>query len=92
MGWKETLTNISKYVTGEAMVGAAKALEETVDHSTEKVIKAASLYVIFVIGLLFFLIGLAKFLQAYNIWVDGTGFAVVGGALILIGFIVKGLR
>lgn len=92
MGLKKTLSNLSKFLTGEAMVGAAKALEETVDHTTEKVIKAASLYVIFVIGLLFFLVGLAKFLQAYNVWVDGAGFLVVGTSLILLGFLVKGLR
>lgn len=92
MGLKGIFKTLVGYLTGEALLEAAHTIEETVDHTTQKVIKASTLYIIFVIGMLFFLIGLSRFLQAYNGWVDGVGFAVIGASLIFIGIIAKSLR
>lgn len=92
MTLKETLAGITKYITGEALIGAAEHIQDTVDQTVARVIKASALFIIFVTGLIFFVIGLATFLQAYNNWIDGTGFALVGGTLILLGFVVKALR
>ena len=92
MSIKKTLANLAKYVTGEALIGAAETLKDTVDETVARVIKASALFIIFLTGLIFFIIGVARFLQAYNGWIDGTGYAVVGAVFILLGFVVKALR
>lgn len=92
MSWKKSLADLAKYVTGEALIGAAEHVKNTVDETVARVIKASALFIIFVIGMTFLVIGAARFLQAYNGWVDGTGYVLVGGVLILLGFIVKALR
>ena len=92
MTLKETLKGFAKYLTGEALIGAAETFRDTVDQTVARVIKASALFIIFLTGVVFFIIGLARFLQEYNGWVDGTGYALVGGILILLGFVVKALR
>ena len=92
MSLKETLAGLAKYITGEALIGAAETLKDTVDETVARVIKASALFIIFLTGVVFFIIGLARFLQAYNGWIDGTGYAVVGATLVLLGFFVKALR
>ena len=92
MSWKKALGDLAKYATGEALIGAAEHVKDTVDETVQRVIKASALFIIFVIGLTFFVVGLAKFLQAYNGWVDGTGFALIGAILIALGFFAKAMR
>ena len=92
MSFAETFKQIASYLTGEALIGAVEGIQDRIDETTRKVIKASVLYVIFVIGALFMLVGLSQFVQAHWGWTQGLGFVLVGGALVLLGFFAKAVR
>ena len=92
MSWSDTIKNLMKAVTGEAIQGMVDNVKTRIEDVTRKAIKASVIYVLMFIGLVFLLVGLANWLQAYYSWLDGIGFMVVGGAILLLGVIVKALR
>ena len=92
MSWGDAFKNFTTYLTGEALVGTLEKVQDKIDETTKKVIKALTLYVMFVIGVLFLLIGLSNWLDARFLWMDGTGMLAVGAAVILLGFFAKAVR
>ncbi len=92
MSFGDTLKNIASYLTGEALIGAVEGIQDRIDETTKKVIKASVLYVIFMIGALFLLVGASQFVQAHWGWTQGLGFVLVGVVLVLLGLFAKAVR
>lgn len=91
MSFGETIKTILSYLTGEAVEAAGK-IQDRIEETTRRAIKASILYIVFLLGFLFVLIGLANYLQATNAWTEGTGLLVIGGALLFLGLLVKALK
>jgi hypothetical protein len=83
---------ISSYVTGEAIMGTLDAAQDRVEHITRRVIKTATLWVLFIIGLLFVLWGLGLFLTDFFQWHAGVGLILIGAGLVALMLLVKAFR
>ena len=67
--------------------------QERVEQVTKHVIKSLSLLLIFFIGLIFLLVGISQTLQdKISAITPGTGYLIVGSALIVMAIIVKALK
>ncbi len=92
MSWKDIFTTITKYFTGEILLEAKHMIQDTIDTTTRKVIKASILYLLFALGVLFMLIGTAQFITEYYVFIAGTGYLLVGFVLVFLGLLIKALR
>lgn len=95
MNWKKLVGEI----LGSGLSGAKKAAMDTIDHAkdkvqeiTKQVLKAATMFVLIILGLIFVLIGLAKYVETVNNLIPGVGLMIVGGAIILLMIIVSWFR
>lgn len=83
---------IGAYVTGEALVEAFEGVEDRIQQTTRKVIKTATLWIIFLVGLLFALWGTGLFLTDYFDWYQGLGLVLIGIIVILLALLIKAFR
>jgi len=92
VNWKKLLEEL----LGGGVSSAKKAAFETIDRAklgveeaTKRVLKAASIFVLIILGLIFVLVGLANYLDAINNWISGVGLMIVGGVIILLMIVVS---
>ena len=85
----KTLFNDIRTTTAELMDDMDRQLKIAVNHAVKSFISAT----ITVLGLIFALVGISKYLESqFNILSDGLGFVVVGLAIIIIGFITMKVK
>ncbi len=70
---------------GEEVDKRIEKAERTVEEATLKAIKTSVIYVLFLIGGLFTLVGVASLLQDVFPLADGVGFVIVGVFVLLLG-------
>lgn len=83
---------LAEVLTGEAILGAVDSVKESAEEGARRAIKASVLYVMFMIGMIFLLVGLSSYLQARFVWMEGMGLIVVGVVVILLGFFAKAMK
>ncbi|RME31223.1 hypothetical protein D6789_03400 [Candidatus Woesearchaeota archaeon] len=96
--WKELLKSFSsttgllvgsvKEAAIETMDEAQRRIHETVRH----VIKALIVFLVIAFGVVFALVGLARFIDARWHFLAGTGAMLIGGACILLGLFAWAVR
>jgi len=91
------LKDIGKFLLGEGITSLKKTvdktihdIEERVEKATIKVIKTSVLFLMMTVGVLFLLIGLAKYLnETIPGLAHGLGTILIGGVLIVLALFVR---
>lgn len=90
--WSGIFKSIGAYVTGEAILEAFDGVQDRIENTTRRVIKTATLWVIFIVALMFMLWGFGLFLTDYFQWYNGLGLVVVGAIIMVLALLVKAFR
>jgi len=97
--WWQSFFGSTGLAAGAAISGLKRAAYDTmgeaqrrVKETVRMVIKATIVFLIIAFGFVFVLVGLAKWLDASNGWLPGTGAMIVGGAFIVIGLFALVMR
>ncbi|MBR9693060.1 hypothetical protein GOV07_03975 [Candidatus Woesearchaeota archaeon] len=83
-----TAASSFKTVARETMVEAQERVRET----TKMVAKAAVVFLIIAIGMIYVLNGFGKYLETAQNWMPGMGAMVVGGVLVVLGLFALLIR
>ncbi len=90
--FSDIFKTIGTYFTGEALMDVVDNVQDRVEQTTRKVIKSAALFVLFVVGLLFVLIGLSQWVETNWHFAHGVGLLLVGGIIVFLAFVIKAFR
>lgn len=87
LGFKTVVENVK-----EAVSDTIEQTEKKIEIVVKKVVKTTLIFLIMIIGFIFVLVGLGKYLsETFPQFSHGLGFAVVGLVLIIIGWISRAL-
>jgi cytochrome bd-type quinol oxidase subunit 2 len=98
MSWKEffgALGPVLGSVAGtvqQLMTQTMEEAQERVRETTKTVIKATTVFVIIIIGVIYVLNGLGAYLEYVNTWPPGLGPIVVGIVLVILGWFASLMR
>ncbi|MBN1645883.1 hypothetical protein JW868_02470 [Candidatus Woesearchaeota archaeon] len=99
MAGSSILKEVLKFLGQGGVDSIKKKVDTTVEQTKKKVelivtnaLKISAVFVIVVVGFIFALVGVSKYLsETVNALNHGLGFLVVGAVLIILALIVKGL-